>query len=326
MIMADKIIRQRKKCGLSQEELADKLGVSRQAVSKWEGAQSTPDLGRVLEMCRLFGVSTDYLIKDELEEEEDSSGEADSGPALRRVSMEEAGGYLSLKETQAGRIALGVFLCILSPICLLVLGAGADTGVLPITENLAAGVGLVTLILLVAGAVALFISCGSREEPYEYLEKEVFETEYGVAGMVKERQNQFRERYNRSNVIGTCLCVLSPVPMFATIAATESDFIITLTVSLLLLIAGIGVSFFVTVGVRWESMQKLLQEGDYTSAAKRRSPVIGAIKTVFWLVAVALFLGYSFITDDWQRSWIVWPVAGVLYAALSVICGAVESK
>ena len=54
MILADKIIEQRKKLGLSQEELAEKLGVSRQAVSKWEGAQSTPDLGRILELGRLL--------------------------------------------------------------------------------------------------------------------------------------------------------------------------------------------------------------------------------------------------------------------------------
>ena len=50
MILADKIINERKKLGWSQEELADKLSVSRQSVSKWEGAQSVPDLQRILEM------------------------------------------------------------------------------------------------------------------------------------------------------------------------------------------------------------------------------------------------------------------------------------
>ncbi|MBQ2558898.1 MAG: helix-turn-helix transcriptional regulator, partial [Lachnospiraceae bacterium] len=65
MILADKIIDERKKNGWSQEDLADKLGVSRQSVSKWESAQSIPDLQRILEMSKLFGVSTDYLLKDE---------------------------------------------------------------------------------------------------------------------------------------------------------------------------------------------------------------------------------------------------------------------
>lgn len=69
MNLADKIIEERKKNGWSQEELASKLGVSRQAVSKWESSGSIPDLQRILQMSELFGVTTDYLLKDEIEEE-----------------------------------------------------------------------------------------------------------------------------------------------------------------------------------------------------------------------------------------------------------------
>lgn len=69
MNLADKIIEERKKNGWSQEELASKLGVSRQAVSKWESSGSIPDLQRILQMSELFGVTTDYLLKDKIEEE-----------------------------------------------------------------------------------------------------------------------------------------------------------------------------------------------------------------------------------------------------------------
>ena len=62
MILAEKIVQLRKKNGWSQEELAAQLNVSRQAVSKWEGAQSLPDLDRILQMSALFGVTTDYLL------------------------------------------------------------------------------------------------------------------------------------------------------------------------------------------------------------------------------------------------------------------------
>lgn len=61
MILADKIIDLRKKAGWSQDELASKLNVTRQSVSKWEGAQSIPDMERIVRMSRLFGVTTDYL-------------------------------------------------------------------------------------------------------------------------------------------------------------------------------------------------------------------------------------------------------------------------
>ena len=64
MIFADKLITLRKKAGWSQEELAEKLNVTRQSVSKWEGAQSVPDIDKILQLSCLFGVTTDYLLKD----------------------------------------------------------------------------------------------------------------------------------------------------------------------------------------------------------------------------------------------------------------------
>lgn len=65
MILADKIIELCKQNGWSQEELAERVGVSRQAISKWEAAQSTPELDRILTLSEIFGVSTDYLIRDD---------------------------------------------------------------------------------------------------------------------------------------------------------------------------------------------------------------------------------------------------------------------
>ena len=93
MILADKIIRLRKKNGWSQEELADKMNVSRQAVSKWESAQTIPDLERILQLSQLFGVTTDYLLKDEIENEE-LTGDASSNTTVKRISIEEANAYI----------------------------------------------------------------------------------------------------------------------------------------------------------------------------------------------------------------------------------------
>ena len=95
MIFADKLILLRKKAGWSQEELADQMNVTRQSVSKWEGAQSVPDLEKMIRLSKLFGVSTDYLLKDEIEEAEHISL-SDDAPTLRRVSMDEANTFLSV--------------------------------------------------------------------------------------------------------------------------------------------------------------------------------------------------------------------------------------
>ena len=98
MIMADKIIENRKKNGWSQEELADKLGVSRQSVSKWESAQSVPDMKRILQLSEVFGVTTDYLLKDDIEAAspmELAPVEGELEDAARSVSVEEANAFLS---------------------------------------------------------------------------------------------------------------------------------------------------------------------------------------------------------------------------------------
>lgn len=68
MSFADKILKLRKQAGLSQEELATRLDVSRQAVSRWEMGSALPDVGNLLQLSRLFGVSADYLIDDSIDD------------------------------------------------------------------------------------------------------------------------------------------------------------------------------------------------------------------------------------------------------------------
>lgn len=70
MKLSEKIIRLRKGRGLSQEELAERLGVSRQAVSRWESGMALPDAGNLRQISRLFEVSADYLLDEERESPE----------------------------------------------------------------------------------------------------------------------------------------------------------------------------------------------------------------------------------------------------------------
>ncbi len=63
MKLSERIQHLRKSRGMSQEELAEEIGVSRQAVSKWESEQSMPDLEKVILLSDFFGVTTDYLLK-----------------------------------------------------------------------------------------------------------------------------------------------------------------------------------------------------------------------------------------------------------------------
>ena len=155
MILADKIVTLRKKAGWSQEELAQQLNVTRQSVSKWEGAQSIPDMEKILQMSRIFGVTIDFLLKDEMETAE-AAPETETA-AARRVTMEEAFRYLELRRQAAPKMALATLLCVLSPAALLMLSAvSQQTTRFGISEETAVGVGLcVLLVLVTAGKTTL---------------------------------------------------------------------------------------------------------------------------------------------------------------------------
>lgn len=327
MILADKIIALRKAKGWSQEELAEKLDVTRQSVSKWEGAQSAPDLERIVRMSELFGVCTDYLLKDDVEEipTARTGGTAEEGERSRRVTLQDAQAFLEAMRITAPRIAWATFACVLAPIPLLLLAAAADTGLIALKENAAAGIGLCALLVVVAIAVVTFISCGGRTEPFSYLEKEPIAPDADVLQLARSLQEEQRPQRTRTNAIATCLCILSALPLFLLTLLTENDFLAVCAVCLTLFITGIGAHLFIRVGIPWESLLKLLQQGDYTRTAKRSRSFMGAFSAVYWLVTTAIFLAWGFRTDGWGDAWIVWPIAGVLYGALATLLGAITA-
>ena len=326
MIFADKLILLRKKAGWSQEELADQMNVTRQSVSKWEGAQSVPDLEKMIRLSKLFGVSTDYLLKDEIEEAEHISL-SDDALTLRRVSMDEANTFLSVKLRTAKTIAYAAFLCILSPIALLILGAISESMAGGLNEDIAGGIGMIALIIFVAIAAAMFISSSSKSAPFAYLEKEKFETEYGVSGMVKERKAQYKDLHTKHNIAGTCLCIVALIPLcIGAIIDADNDLFLTIMLSLSFLIAGVGVICFIKTGIIWASYEKLLQEGEYSKENKEKPSFSSAIYTAYWVIVTAVYLGYSLPSNNWGQSWIIWVVAGVIFPAVIAITSAFEKK
>lgn len=331
MILADKIINLRKKNGWSQEELAEKLGVTRQSISKYEGAQSIPDLDKILKLSEIFGVTTDYLIKDELEEEEYApsqmqENESESDRSVHKVTMEMANEYLQIIDWTAGKTAFATMLCILSPIVLLMLGAMSEMPDYHISENAAAGIGICVLIVLIAIAVTIFILCGMKTKKYEFMEKEDIETVYGVSGMVKEKRDAYHSMYVTQLVIGIACCICSVIPLFGTLAVSESDFYMVSAVCMLLALVAIGTYFIVRSATKMNAMNQLLEEEDYTRQKKHENKKMSGPVTVYWLIATAIYLAWSFTTNDWDRTWIIWPVVGVLFPAFYAIVSGIRKK
>lgn len=234
------------------------MKVSRQAVSKWEAAQTTPDLEKILQLSNLFGVTTDYLLKDEIEDEEFADG-VDEAP-IKIITLAEANDYIEQRKEASVKIAIATFLCILSVIPLLISAAMSELTSLPISENAAVGVGVVAIFPIVAIAVVMFIRVGFKNAPYEFLEKEPFKTEYGVTGLARDRQKTYRSTYVKYNCLGACICVLSPIPLLC---------------------------------------------GTFTGNEL--------------LIATAIYLGWSFLSNDWHITWVVWPIAGILFAVVELV-------
>lgn len=321
MLLSEKIMQLRKKNGWSQEELAQQLDVSRQSVSKWEAGGSIPDLNKILKMSEIFDVSTDYLLKDEIEDDlgKIQVPEVDEQYEEKKVTVEMANEYMSLCKTQGRRISIGTVLCILSPTILILLAALSDSKLIGLSEDVAAGIGLLALIGFISVGVYIFISSGHVMEKYEFIEKVRIDLEYGVQGIVKERRKTFSEQYHFNLTLGIMLCILSIVPIFICLVVNASDLMYCIAVDALLVIVAIGVQRIITVGMMWSGFDKLLMEGDYTKESRKSNPLVGAISSIYWLLVVAIYLGYSFSQESWNTSWVIWIVAGVIYPAVAKV-------
>ncbi len=324
MILADKIIDERKKNGWSQEDLADKLGVSRQSVSKWESAQSIPDLQRILEMSKLFGVSTDYLLKDE-EGDRGSFEAEDPGEIRRRVSMEEANDFLAANEGFAKKVSLGVAMIISGVVLLLVAVALQSGNVIPVSENAAAGIGVVLLLLSVAAALAIIIPAGLAYSKRGWLGETPFETEYGVDGAVRARDERYQSTFVKNITIGVIIIMLGVMGIVGASLLSRNEGVQIGAVAVFMALVTIAVYLFVQAGVIKSGYARVLREGDYAPKGPK-DRVVDTVTTVYWLLVTAGFFAWSFIWNAWDKSWLVWPIAGIGYAIIAAILKGVRGN
>lgn len=304
MTLSEKILMLRKQKGWSQEELAEQLGVSRQSVSKWESGTSLPDLNRVLDLSRLFSVSTDFLLKEEevMEEEpeppdpeqgtcsgekpEDGAEEQvlegewvtpeemedENGKYYRRVSFSEALDYLEQMGEYGRQVGRGVMLCIYAPAALMgsVAAVSLAMGNSVRAENVAGGLGTMLLLLLVAWAVTIFIGSGSKIEKYQYLSKKHYILEPGVAEAVQEEKEAFENIYRKSMMVGICMCIVSVIPVLLAGIFDSQEVLVLMGVVLMFLIVGVGVHLIVSATVVREAQETLLKRGMTEEEAAER--------------------------------------------------------
>ena len=324
-MLSEKIINLRKSRGWSQEELAERLNVSRQSVSKWESGISNPDLDKIVAMSTLFGVTTDYLLKDATteqsepirdfvhEDEKEFEEPIKEEPLpTREVTAAEAEEYLAAVKKAGPRIALGVLLCILSPVAIILLSGLSDMGML-ISESLATAIGIATLFAFLGVAIAIFIPTGMSLSKYEYLGKHLLVLPETLEKSLSEEY----ETNNKKELIyitcGILSCIFGVLVLILTACLFPLMKVVhIIAVSALFLFAAVGVYIIVRTCYLRGAYQKLLQIEDYDAKRKITAHFEIEMNAIYWPIVLAIYLGISFLTHRWDITWIVWPVAAIL--------------
>lgn len=234
------------------------------------------------------------------------------------VSYEEAKKYIDDSKTTAPKTALGVLLCVISPITLLILIGLRELNFVNVKEDLLIAAGLVVLISLVATGVSYFIRFSSKMEKYDNLKLNLFELDYETEQMVRKVQNQDEQTYKSAICISVVCYILSALPIIITPLISEVEGLSVISVVVTLIIVALSTYNIINKSSSYEACNVLLQEVDY-SVKNKSNKTLQTVSKVYWCVIVAVYLGYSFITNNWAMSWIVWPIAGVLFGAIKAI-------
>ena len=236
------------------------------------------------------------------------------------VTYEEAKDYIEDSRATSPKTALGVLLCIISPVMLLFLIGLRELNFLNVKEELLVAAGLVVLICLVATGVSYFIRFSSKLEKYDHLKSILFELDYESEQMVRKIQKQDEQSYKSAVSISVVCYILSALPVIVTPLVSQVEGLSVISVVVTLIIVALSTYNIISKSGSYEACKVLLQQGDY-SVKNKSNKTFQTVSKVYWFVIVAIYLGYSFITNNWAMSWIIWPVSGVLFGAVKVILG-----
>ena len=177
-------------------------------------------------------------------------------------------------------------------------------------------IGMLALMIMVAVAVKIFISNSVYMNRYNYIKNGEFALSAGQTGEIEKMFSEFEPVFGKGISLGVGLCILSPMPLIITAVMEMSDVIVVLMVPVLLIIIAIAVNKFVKLGLIREGYMKLLKQEEFEPANRKKAELEERVGGIYWPVVVAIYLAWSFIGDAWARSWLIFPIAGLIFAAL----------
>lgn len=314
----------RKERGWTQAELADRLGVTNQAVSKWETGESLPDSSLLLSLSELFGVTIDELFKGKTAAENAEDNESRKETRSERTRDDDFTGKddddeedenepkLTNDRPQEWRSKFAALIC--TGLCLIFAGVIEIILVGVLAESFAV-FGTMIMFAFFAVGVPIIVYAGIKDAMY-YLSVKSDEWKPAIAKFAKEIS------------IGVALCILAVTGFVSGGAAEELNADKTLVVCVgmvtgFVLIAA-AVTLFIVSGLRFGAIVKRLAP-EYTSERNSEHGA-GRFGGVVMLIATAVFLTLGFAFDKWHPAWVAFPIGGIICAILGSIDEAMGKK
>lgn len=292
----------RKEKGWTQTELADKLGVTNQAISKWETGDSFPDTALLIPLSELLGVTVDSLLKGKYKTERQPLQTASDEE--RNDNDEDIPAVLppEWKKKFAALICLGLAF---------VFAGVTELIVVSLVNDAYALLGTIIMFLLFTVGIPFFVYGGIINSLY-YLD------------VKDERYKPEIKRFAVKITIGVALCILAGTAAaccgFADVYPEKETLVLTIALSVMFALIFAGVALFIIGGLAFSNVVK--QCAPQVISAERKAHGKGRLSDfsgVVMLAATAVFLLLGFLKDLWHPAWVVFPIGGIVCAILSVL-------
>lgn len=272
----------------SQEDLADKLQVSRQAVSKWESGTGYPETEKLISICELFDCSMDELVKGKISIDSNSE---------KKV-------YDSFMNKFSKSISLAIMLILIGTTLLLtVIGFNQDNSM----------IGTVVLLIFVVLSVPLFIVRG--------IEMENFKSKYPKLPNFysQEEIDTYNNKFSKMIALSISIILIGVVVLMLTYALKLFDEDSTFPVSILMCFVTVAVPILVNAGIQKDKYDIEKYNKENSMYSKNELDKVGKYCGVIMIIATIIYLLISFIFNIWEISWIVFPVGGMLCGIVSIL-------
>ena len=338
-MIGNRIAELRRQNGMSQEELVDRLGISRQSVSKWESGQSQPEIEKLLQLSELFHVSTDYLLKEDTMpevidvtpvQEQTAETEPEEAETVYKDPMEEwketlkktfrtetneegyyilraeeTEGFLQAREQKGNYISRGTAECVLSVVPVILGGTLSEQ-----YADVIAPLGVGVMFAMIALAVSQFMKASGIGKEYEFLNHTPFLPEYSIEDKIIAESRHLKETGKNDITTAVVLFIVSVIPVILMgMMVGNHDFLAGLSVSVMFVLVAEGVRRCVRGAFRIGTGKRLMQEEEFKVSSKRNLD----FRSLYWALITAAYFIYSAVTQKWSYSWIIWILAGIAY-------------